>query len=385
MRLLSLLDPGDWLAMRPQLDPKAPALDLDYRPARGEVKLRLIVGFAVTATVGVIGWFLRDEGIALFVLGGFALFGLLNILYGLLQSRFSLSMKISRLEVAVDRRTLWGRRAWRESLHSYRGVQLREEELESGGSGSIHFPKRFSIIELLHSDPSKTIPLYVREEGETPCDVQRAFAERFHLPQLAYDISGTVSPDTLIRAEDPGPPPSGVVVRQVGGVTCLAIGQSHALRWVRWLFWLAFPLGAGWLVNKIEPAMAPLAAGMAAGLVVVLLLIGMFMGRGKGGLPRGICIGTDAVWLGRSGDPPDMPIPVQAIRQVRLDRAHGGERSAASVKIVVDGGNRRIEFAAGAFDRRRVEWIRNRLLFLIGRARMADGRSRFGSSEAAMR
>jgi hypothetical protein len=357
--------------MKPRLDPQASTLELNYRPTPSEVKMRLIVGLAVTAIASLIGYFLRDDGVALFVLGGFGFFGLLNILYGTLQSRFSLSMVISRLEVAVDRRSLWGRTSWRESLRSYRGVQLRQEELEESNTASIHFSTRFSIIELLHPDPSKTVPLYVQEGGVAPREIQHAFATRFHLPELAHDISGAVSPGSLMRAPDPGPPPPGVVVHESGGVTCFAIGHSRRWRWVPWLFWLALPLGFGWLVYQIEPSMAPLAAGMAAALVVLLLLIDMLFRRGKGGLPRGLCVSSDAIWLGRSGDPPSMPVPFHAIQAVRLDRARGRahDGGGGQVKLVVDGGSQRIEFSGGLFDRRKVEWIRNRVLYLVSRAR----------------
>lgn len=371
MSLRGLLDPGDWLAMKPQLDPEAVPLELHYRPSAGEIKLRLIVGFGVMTVASIIGYFLRDEGVALFVLGGFAFFGLLNVVYGVLQSRFSLSMVISRLEVSVNRQSLWGRTNWRESLSHYRGVQLREEEVEDSDTDSIRFPTRYSIVELLHDERAKTVPLYVKEGGEAPREIQHAFAQRFHLPELVHDISGAVTPESLMRAQDPGPAPSGVIVRESQGVTCFAIGQSRAWRWVPWVFWMALPVGFGWLVYQIEPAMAMMAGGMAATLVIVLLLIGMLMERGKRGRPRGICVSADSVWLGRLGEAPRLEIPFREIRQVRLDRAHGlsSEGRSGAPRIVIDGGNQRIELAGDVFDRRRVEWIRNRVLFLVSRRR----------------
>jgi hypothetical protein len=119
MSLRGLLDPGDWLAMKPQLNPEATPVEFHYRPEPFEVRARLVVGVLVVSLASVAGFFLRDDGVALLVVGGFALFGLLNAVYGVLQSRFSMSVEIAGLEVAVQRNSLWGASNWRESLRSW--------------------------------------------------------------------------------------------------------------------------------------------------------------------------------------------------------------------------------------------------------------------------
>jgi hypothetical protein len=371
MSLRGLLDPGDWLAMKPQLNPEATPVEFHYRPEPFEVRARLVVGVLVAGLASVAGFFLRDDGVALFVVGGFALFGLFNAVYGVLQSRFSMSVTITGLEVAVKRNSLWGASNWRESLRSYQGILLREEEVEDQGSGKIRRTKRYSIVELLHSEPSKTLPLYVREGGDPPWEIQQAFARRFRLPELAQDITGTVSPATLRRAPDPGPPPPGVIVQETGGITYLAIEQSTAGRLAPWIFWPLLLAAMGGLVYLIDPEMALAAAGMAAGLAFVLLLVGLLSGRGKNRMQFGIFISNQAVWLGIVGEPPQMTVPFDAIRQVRVDRAWGrasGARSG-SIRLVVDGGDQRLEFARGRFDRRKLEWIRNRVLYQVSRFR----------------
>ena len=47
--LRRLLDPGDWLAVKPQLDPKSTTLQIDHAPGPAEYKLRIRVGLIVLA------------------------------------------------------------------------------------------------------------------------------------------------------------------------------------------------------------------------------------------------------------------------------------------------------------------------------------------------
>jgi hypothetical protein len=125
------------------------------------------------------------------------------------------------------------------------------------------------------------------------------------------------------------------------------------------------------LVHQILPEMALIAGGMAAGLALVLIAAGLLMERARGHTPRGLCVGRDSVWLGTPDQPPQLAIPFASIRQIRLDRVRGQAREGHSgmTRVIIDGGNQRLELAGGLFDRSKVEWIRNRALYLVSKHR----------------
>lgn len=369
MSLRSLLDPGDWLAMKPQIDPSATPIEFRFSPAPAEVKLRVWLGLIVLAAVSVAVYFLRGDMVAVLVSCGFGLLGLLNLAYGILQSRFSMSMVISSSEVAFDATTLFGRRSFRERLNAYRGILLREEELSDNGPGKTRLMKRYYIVELLHGDASRTLPLHVCEGGAPARDIQQAFARRFNLPPLVPDVSpsGTIAAGLAVRAPDPGPPPPGVIVREVNGITYLAIERGRKGKIAGFLLWLFLPVAAGGFVYQIDPESAPLAAAMVVGLVLLLLGIGSFVNRKRDKFPLGVCIGAGDLWIGDPEVPPRMTIPLSAIEQVTVDR-HSGYVSGGArpgVRLVVDGGGRRLEFLRGHSDLVKVEWVRNHLLYRL--------------------
>ncbi len=97
MFLRGLLDPGDWISMKPQLDPEATPVEFHYRPDPVEVKGRLIVGLGVAVVAATVASFLSDDIFALIVAGGFGLLGLMVAVYGVFQSRFAMSVVISGL------------------------------------------------------------------------------------------------------------------------------------------------------------------------------------------------------------------------------------------------------------------------------------------------
>ena len=234
--LSRLLDPGDWLAIKPQLDPQTPTLHLSHTPSAGEVKLRIRLGLTVLVIVSIVSFFVWDDGFAVFIASGFGFFGLLNLIYGVIQSGFAMTMRITQVEVAVDSKTLFGSRNWREPIKAYRGVLLRESHLRENSVGNMPSTKRYHIIEMAHDDGAKTVPLYVSEGGEPPRGIQEAFARRFGLPALSPDCSAESARsftrlnrplrDPGTPAADPGPPPSGIALEQKGGATRITIGQA---------------------------------------------------------------------------------------------------------------------------------------------------------------
>lgn len=365
-----LLDPGDWLGMKPHIDPGTTPFEFHYRPDPGEIKLRVWVGgiFLVLASAAI--YFAWGDLTFVLVAGGFAFFALLNLAYAGLQSRFSYSLSISSFEVAVDRQTLFGPQHWRERLSSYRGVILREHEITEQSQGKITRTKRFHIIELLHDDPKKTVPLFVVQDGPAPHDIHQAFGRRFNLPLLTPDGDELARADRPLRGPDPGPPPDGVLLREVGDDTCLLIRPGRIGRVFIGLFWLLFPLGIGLFLYQIDPEFGIMAGGSAAALVIILLLADWFMNRTGVKKPFGLCISKEAVWIGQPGAPGHAAIPFGTVRQVRIDRTwsrSGGTGGGRQDRLIVEGGNARLEFGVPRSDLRKLDWMRDYLLYRMSR------------------
>lgn len=404
--LKGLFDPGDWLGMKPQLDPSASLLALDHKPNEGEVMLRIAVGGFVLILTSIIIYFLED-GFVIFVVGGFGFFGLLNLVYGFIQSRFEKSMLFTGREVQVRTRGLFGRREWREPIANYRGVRLREHHMRKEGVGNIATTKTYHVIELVHDDPGRILPLYVREGGEAPRHVQEAFARRFELPALAPDGGGeTARPfdalDTPIAqapAADPGPPPSGVTVRHEGGTTVIRIGQGRGGKIFAVVFWLSVPILFGGIGFMIDPQAGIMAGGMAVLFVAMMLSLSkLFAGKSAKQEPA-LVVEPDRIWIdrpkhddgltrlgrgimssitGRDFDPGKRPpetIAREAIEQIRVDTytshhsrsASGSGHDGATVhnRLVIEGDGGRIAYVGTQFDKKKLEWVRDYLRFAL--------------------
>ncbi len=387
--LLRLLDPGDWIAVKPKLDPAAPSLRLDYAPSRGEVKLRFWAGSIVLAIAAAVVYWLRDEGLlTLILISGFGLFGFLNLIYGFLQSGYTLTLAITERSVAFDSRTRFGRKFWHEPLAGYCGVLLRESESADRGIANMDDSKTFHIVELVHADPAKTVALYVKEGNPPPRDVQQAFARRFRLQEL--EPEGTV--DLKRPAVDPGPSPSGVRVEQRDGTTRLIVEPGRAGRSLAWIVWLLLPLAASALVYQIDRTFAWIAGGMAALFVLMVLGVGALVSRKQetGGIA--ICIDAQRVWIdhpGRRNDAVERlmrnsvsrlarrPLPgwppqasgvtLPAVERIRVDNYTDLESSGPGhhARLLIEGASGRIEYLGAPFDRKKLEWIRDYLCFRL--------------------
>jgi len=406
-----LLDPGDWIAIKPQLDPQATALQINYAPARTEIKLRIGAGLTTLTVFFAVCFFFRDDVFFVLIFCGLGFFGLLNLIYGVIQSGFSMSLLITGTEVAMDSRTLLGRRQWREWLSNYRGVLLCERHLRESEVGSTHWTKRYHIVELVHDDAAKTVPLYVKEGGPPPRHIQEALARRFSLPALSPDSSGLAARpvaeldrslrDRAVPVADPGPPPSGVLVRQEGGTTRLTIGTGRLGRILVWLFWLSLPPLIGRLVCQLDPVFGYIAAGMVILFVLMMQGLGKLMGGGKKESQRAICIDASRVWIDQPVRrdpavfryairtmsritglrPPPMSPPASslarsAVEQVRVDVYTSHDDHAGDFddglggptyhpRLVIEGDEGTLEFIGAQFDRKKLEWVRDYLRYRL--------------------
>lgn len=406
----SLLDPGNWLGMKPALDPSAAVLSLDYRPAEGLWKLRMMVGGAVLAITAIVIYF-SPGGIVTLVAGGFGLFALLNLVRGLAESRFEKSLLITDNMVIVKSRTFFGRNDWQEPIANYRGVLLREWRTTGNSVGNTPDLNTYQIIELAHDDPGRTTPLYVADQSKSPRDIQEAFALRFDLPALQPDGDAYAArepealdrPTGLVAAAnggdgdgaspaapsiDPGPAPSGVTVTRNGDAIRIMVGQGAVGRSFTWLFWLAIPCLFGGVVFILDPYMGIVAFGMSA--VFVLMILGLRRLFGGSGKDSEHFLGLDAnrIWVKHPKEPEfvakferaftklvrakPLERPTEesmgrdAIEQVRVDQrmtrirtSSGDHRTAYVWQLIIENDEDRLVFAGGQFDQGKMEWVRD--------------------------
>lgn len=404
----SVFDPGDWLAMKPALDPAAKSLSLNHRPDPFHVKLQIGVGAGVLLTVALVIYFLGEEGMIVFVACGFGAVALFNLVYGIIQSRFEKALVITDTMVLAQTRSLLGLNKWQEPLSNYRGVVMREERIRQQSVGNDSASATFHIIELAHPRPDRTVPLVVRLEGKPPRDLQEAFARRFALPALAPDESGEAArpPDALdvpiirqsVPAADPGKPPSGVVTTREGGTVRIVVGPGRLMRAFALMSWLAIPLIFGFVAGLADPEFAYIAFGMALVFVLLVLGIGAFLGSGD--RPRSICIDAQRVWIdaprddvrrsmleriarrfGPAGSSFDLnrggqlrSLDLRDVEQIRVDHrtSHGSSGSSVHARLVIEGDTGRLDHDATQFDGAKLEWVRDYLLFALGNSARAD-------------
>ena len=409
--LKGLFDPGDWISMKPQLDPSTSLLALDYKPDPGEVMLRIGIGGFVFVVASIIYYFIDDE-VGILVALGFGFFGLLNLILGVLKSRFEKSMLFTGHDVLVRTRGLFGRREWREPLANYRGVLLRERHIGDQGIGNVVSTKTYHIVELAHANPGRTLPLYVRQGMESPRDIQEAFARRFDLPALAPDSGGESAraadalntPLSAQPAIDPGPPPSGVRVQQHGDSTRIVVGQGRAGAVLVAVSWISIPLIFGGIGYMIEPFAGLMAGGMAVLFVAIMFGAARLVGTKTSKQLSALVVEPDRIWIDRpefddrfakfarrifsaisgrdvvAATRPPETIPRRAIEQIRVDTytshrsgtASGSGHSSSTVhdRLVIEGDGGRLAYIGTQFDRKKLKWVRDYL-----RHELAGGQS----------
>ncbi|SLN12660.1 hypothetical protein [Oceanibacterium hippocampi] len=407
--LRRLFDPGDWIAMKPALDPAASIISLDFTPSRGEIQLRLIVGTVVLAIAATVIHFFGDGDILTLVMGGFGFFALVNLVLGLIQSRFTMQMTMTGDSVHVRTRSLFRNNAWQERIANYRGVLLREAHVRDQGVGNIPSTKTYQVIELLHDDPARTLPLHVSEDVSPPSDIHQAFADRFGLPALLPDSGDLIATgaDSDPRtgdggavpapASDPGRPPAGIRLRDRGGVTRITVGGGLAVAVSRFLMIFGVPATFGWIVWNIEPEVAPYIFGAILALMLLVFGVGALLNRRDDQSDRGIEIDGETVRVivpdmkrsalaeatleqfqrvaGAADAEPAHPVREMAlgsVRRIRVDSytAHRSrDRGGGTVhpRLLIEGDGERMALIGSQFDNRKLEWIRDFLRHRLNR------------------
>jgi hypothetical protein len=146
---------------------------------------------------------------------------------------------------------------------------------------------------------------------------------------------------------------------------CMTVETSGIGRVLPWCFWPLLPLGAGLFVYQLEPGFALIAAGMAGAFALLQLGMGELAWRRRRAKQLGICAGGRSVWVGRAGEMPRTRILFDELNLAKVDRTKG--QSSGLPRVVFEGGGKRIELSAGLRDRKRMEWIRDKVLHEAGR------------------
>jgi hypothetical protein len=394
--LRALLDPGAWRNVQPRLDPEAPSLRIAHRTDPGETKLRTIVGCVVLTLAGIVAYWMRSDGFAVFVACGFGLFALLNLLVAFLNRGFEMDVSLRPDEVVYCSKWMGRTTAWREPLSSYQGVLLREEHLRRQSIGNIESTKTKHVVELLHEDSAKTIPLLVQTDGGPPRAAQEAFAARFRLPALTPDSEQMTLSVAALVVKDPGPPPSGITLESRDGATRVVLGSSQRAKWLTALFWVALPLGFGALAYQIEPVAGYAAAAMATLFVLMIFGASRLMHGKPAAEHAAICLNADRIWVERprldapqwidaartalvDAIAPDGPreslplesMPRNAVAQVRVDvyvsHSSGASGGTPHARLLIEAEAARLEYVGTQFEGKKLEWVRDYLRYRLAK------------------
>jgi hypothetical protein len=290
--LLAALGPGNWLGMKPQIDPGKTPIELDYRTDPFEIKLRLILGTLVIALAGA-GWWLvgREETIVTVVAAGFSLFALANMMIGISKIGYKKKFYLTSTSANVTTTSLLGTRKWTEQLAAYDGIMLRSEQFRNDGPGNMNSTRNYHIVELYHSNAARRLPLWVNNQMGPARAAQEAFAKRLKLAAIAPDAEGITARDAKsldqsvgeraaalarkrVQAIDPGPAPRGVMVAQDGAETVITL-QNATGSW--WLTLVCILVGFGGvgiiLYNFLPPDELLLVGGALLAMVGTMGLI----------------------------------------------------------------------------------------------------------------
>ena len=207
--------------------------------------------------------------------------------------------------VTVTERRLIGTRRWFAPYNAFEGVLRRP--MTVGGRRPERVPRQFQVIELLHEDRSKCVPLLVRESSGSLRDRWEDYADRFRIPALELEGDRITARDhrdldrplaekthNAAAAEAPSEdsvafPPGGLhVERDPSGSTTVRITVSRQAQ--------LLPFGlvaAGFVAVPLSLALGqqPILAGaLGAVCAAVLIACGLWLIRRGGRDDRSIAL-----------------------------------------------------------------------------------------------
>ena len=258
---------------------------LDLSPRRSPAIMLILfgggwIGFAIVA-VGGVTTLQQDELIFLAISTpiGMSFMG-----WGLTQLFRRHQAILSTDGVEVTERGLFGVRAWYEPYGAFKGVLYRRIVVRRKRSTRV-----YQVIELLHEDRHKCVPLFVEQSSEVPRSRWESYAQRLKLPAIeiegdALSVRGhddldktlgeLVEEGKVSHAFDPdAPAPEGLVVtRDHADAFTIAITAPRFPLWFLGIF-LAMGVGlfAGAFLGGQKPVLMA-CTGLVFSAVAILLL-----------------------------------------------------------------------------------------------------------------
>ncbi len=327
-----------WLAVTL---PSLAGIDLSFAPALIFVALFPLIG------IGMIAW----------------------SLYTLLSKREAI---FGRDGVEVVGRSPFGREKWWQAYSGFKGVLHREHTVSRKNSTTT-----YQIIELLHDEPDKTLPLLVEASKAMPRDAWERYAKWLDLPALEDSADGLITRDhadldksvrelaaegkIAPRLEAVGPPPKGLRVAResAGGEDRLRVTLT-AGRVPAWFIVLFCSVPAVVLVVGIMQSLV-----MAAfGLLFIGAAAWMFLHDRRN--PREILISrarlsvTDA-WQKRPAE--ELSFALDEIESLAIRRA----RSNIGKDIVIAGDRTQVQIGGG-LSQEALGWLKDYLTAAVATA-----------------
>ena len=188
---------------------------------------------------------------------------------------------------SVDLRGVFGENElFREFLRNYEGVRLRMEFFQFG-----ILNKNKYIVELVHRDPEKTIPLYISTDGTGIYQIWYYYAKRLNMPTIIDTDEGTVKREApeldkslkeylfakgLIAVYEEAP-------KTPADVVCVKKADRTIIRPKR-MCWDIFSLLGAFNYSRVERMIgspAQTAVIFAAAVLLAVLFIGLMFKKDK--------------------------------------------------------------------------------------------------------
>lgn len=280
-----------------------------------------------------------------------------------------LSRRTARFDagsVRVTGRTPFGREEWTQPLSAFEGVVWRVIRQRRRRRA----PRVWQVIELVHPDPARTLPLYVRQTRRDAREEWEGIARTLHVPAIdarhgapharaPEDIDKTVrelaAEGRLGATWQPGSePPAGLSWQSEGGGEApeSLVVRLHARRFPLWLYLLPAAIGA---FAAYDGVMDGELFAVPIGLALIAAPAAYWLA--EPGRPRELRITRDDV---RLADPMPLgkdagPLRLERIEEIRVAAPRNRLVGADTLVIASDAGEIRTGQGLSA---EALEWLR---------------------------
>lgn len=373
-------------AARPRARFETLPATLDLSPSRTVAVGRLIIA----AACFFVAWWVRAEtgapapgtsptvalivnGIPLALAGGGVLAGASGLVAFLTRREASFDAS----SVRVSGRTPFGREEWSASLSAFDGVAWRviRQRRRRGP------PRVWQIIELVHPEPARTLPLHVRESRQDARGEWEGLARTLGVPAIdaRHGAPHARAPEDLDKsvrelfaegragpAWQPGDaPPPGLSWQAEGdpqaGTDALVV-RLHARRFALWLYLLPAAIGALAIYDGIADGEL-----FAVPIGLALIVAPAVYWLAEPGRPRALRITREDVAL---ADPMPLakdagPLRLERIEEIRVAQPRSRVAGAPTLLIASDAGEIR---TGQGLSQEALEWLRRYLTTAVAQA-----------------